>query len=302
MRLTSLGLLAAAAPSCAAALHLLGSGTLPWWLARIGGGRWLSPTRRLTSWDAYQKRLDGDSRRRRQRVRVLLIRHGESMANLNAARIVGGRDVSTPLSLAGERQAELLGERLRREGLKPATIYASHAVRARRTAEIACTALGLGHECIEIEPRLVEFSQGELEKRERAEVYRADGPVRRGLARHSMFYRPPGRSPDGDRGESQWDVEVRMREFIEAELLSTPHRSDNELEKREQRVVALFSHGIAIRAFVRGALGAADKFVVRSETNNTSITELLYVPEAGDLGGWRLVRFNDAAHLAGGVL
>ena len=36
----------------------------------------------------------------------------------------------------------------------------------------------------------------------------------RGIRRERMFYRPPGLSPDGDRGESQHDVELRVRAFV----------------------------------------------------------------------------------------
>jgi broad specificity phosphatase PhoE len=65
--------------------------------------------------------------------------------------------------------------------------------------------------------------------------------------------------------------------------------------------VLVVSHGIAIRSFVRGAIGASHDFVIHSDTPNTAITELMYepatAPDKAQLGGWRLMRLSDAAHL-----
>lgn len=148
--------LAAAIPLASALLA-----SPPWWLTRalLASGRLVSPQRRLAAWDALQRRADQRARGSRRRVRVLLIRHGESEANLQAGQIVGGRDVATPLSATGEEQARLLGERLLRDGLQVDAVYASHAVRARKTADIACAAAAI-RQRVRIEPRLVEFSQG----------------------------------------------------------------------------------------------------------------------------------------------
>merc|ERR1719326_1961705 len=163
-------------------------------------------------------------------------------------------------------------------------------------------ASGSGGEALalEIEPRVVEFSQGALEKRPRAEVYARGGAVLRAIAREgNLFFRPPGFSPDGVRGESQLDTEVRFSEFVD-ELLDSDADADTDADAApaEERVVAVFSHGIAIRCFVRGLFGAEANFVVSSLTANTSITELRYRPRPLDnMGGWQLVRMNDAAHL-----
>jgi len=256
---------------------------------------WLPPELRRAALDWRERRREASSRGSRRPIRLYLIRHGQSIANLDAARTVGGRDVSSPLSAKGEAQAAALGNRLQRElaqsVIDDARIYASHAVRARSTAEIACQKLGVPAEAIQIDPRVVEFSQGALEKRPRAEVYAADGPVMKGLrAESGLFFRPPGYSPDGDRGESQYDVECRMRAFAESLLKPQSAPAD---------CVLVFSHGIAIRAFVRSVIGAQVDFCIKSETDNTAITELEYRTTPGDLGGWRLVRFNDHSHLMG---
>lgn len=264
----------------------------PWWLSRLLG----TPEVRLMSWDTLRHRKESAVRGGRQAVRLLLIRHGESEANLRAMQTIAGRDAKSPLSKKGEVQAQRLGARLRQERVRPHRVIVSNALRARRTAEIACAEAGLFTHSValEVEPRVVEFSQGSFELRPRHEVYQPGGPVSRAIEREQCFFRPPGVSPEGARGESQHDVEVRFREFVEECLLDSPPRTE------ELQTILVFSHGIAIRSFVRGVLGASCRFVVHSETENTSITELVYKPvppSRSNLGGWTLVRFNDAAHL-----
>eukprot|EP00927_Polykrikos_kofoidii_P067062 TRINITY_DN62598_c0_g1_i1.p1 TRINITY_DN62598_c0_g1~~TRINITY_DN62598_c0_g1_i1.p1 ORF type:complete len:329 (+),score=36.74 TRINITY_DN62598_c0_g1_i1:115-987(+) len=253
---------------------------------------WLRPHVRCVAYDVLQ-RLRQEDTRNRAALRLLLIRHGESMANTVAQSLVCGRDVQTPLTAKGEEQAKRLGLRLQREGVKIDQAVSSHAVRAHRTAEIACSFHGFPAERIEIDSRVVEMSQGALEKQPRAQVYRLGGPTRESITRDGMFFRPPGHSPDGDRGESQHDVEVRMKQFVDELLLEGPHACTG-----QERTVVVFSHGIAIRSFLRGIMGADSRYVLHSQTENTSITELVYKPIGGDFGGWTVVRINDAAHLA----
>ena len=249
--------------------------------------RWMAPEVRRAASDLAFRRQELLLRPGRQPLTLYLIRHGQSQANTAQERIVGGRDASSPLTSKGEAQAVAVGRRLAASGGRFDRVYASHAVRARRTAELACRELGLPAEAVRIEPRLVEFSQGGLERRPREEVYAEGGPVLRGIRRERMFYRPPGLSPDGERGESQHDVELRVRAFVdELQAAQAPEGP---------RTVALFSHGIAIRSFVRGVLGASAEFTVHAETDNCSLTVLKYRPglaDDGGLGGWVLKCFN----------
>ena len=180
---------------------------------------------------------------RRRAVRLYLIRHAQSIANQNAD-LVGGHGVMTPLTETGETQAKLLGQRLHGEGVAFDGIFASHAVRARRTAELASAELAFNGN-IEEESRVVEFCQGDLEKKRRADVYAEDGPVKRGICRDgNLFYRPPGWSPEGVRGESAWDTEVRYTQFID-ELLDAAGEDD---PGHQELVVAIFSHGMTLKA------------------------------------------------------
>ena len=68
-----------------------------------------------------------------------------------------------------------------------------------------------------------------------------------------------------------------------------------EQEAEGPMTVAVFSHGIAIRSFVRGILGADVEFTVHAETDNCSLTVLEYRPgpaDPGGLGGWVLKCLN----------
>jgi uncharacterized phosphatase len=87
---------------------------------------------------------------------ILLARHGETDDNRQPIRIQGRRD--TPLNEAGRRQAAELGERVLGEDVK--SLYSSHLIRARETAEIVGRRLGL--EPV-VDPRLAEGDRGELE-------------------------------------------------------------------------------------------------------------------------------------------
>ena len=74
-----------------------------------------------------------------------------------------------------------------------------------------------------------------------------------------------------------------------------PDPDPNPSPTQGPRTVALFSHGIAIRSFVRGILGADAEFTVHAETDNCSLTVLKYRPgpaDDGGLGGWVLKCFN----------
>eukprot|EP00445_Apocalathium_hangoei_P026273 CAMPEP_0203922172 /NCGR_PEP_ID=MMETSP0359-20131031/62234_1 /ASSEMBLY_ACC=CAM_ASM_000338 /TAXON_ID=268821 /ORGANISM="Scrippsiella Hangoei, Strain SHTV-5" /LENGTH=227 /DNA_ID=CAMNT_0050849995 /DNA_START=43 /DNA_END=722 /DNA_ORIENTATION=+ len=195
-----------------ASLASLGVGLLLWlrsvppWLLTE---RYGSADIKRVAWDERRRREEETARLGRRYLRLLLVRHGESAANTRP-ELIGGRDVQSPLTQKGEAQAKMLGERLRRECLEADRVITSHAVRAKMTAILACKAIGFPVDRIEEEPQMVEFSQGALERQVRTEVYRSDGPVKQGIVKEQMFFRPPGLSPDGERGESQHDVERRI--------------------------------------------------------------------------------------------
>ena len=70
-----------------------------------------------------------------------LLRHGESEANL--AGVAAGGGVDSPLTVKGELQARSLADLIDQLAIKPSIIFSSPMKRARKTAEIINTKLGL---------------------------------------------------------------------------------------------------------------------------------------------------------------
>lgn len=100
--------------------------------------------------------------------RVLLLRHGQSEWNA-AGRWQGAADIG--LTELGEQQALEAGARLAERGEhRFAAIVSSDLARARRTAELLATALGLTHLEVEVEPDLREFDVGEWSGLTRPEI------------------------------------------------------------------------------------------------------------------------------------
>ncbi|MBD0330582.1 MAG: histidine phosphatase family protein [Thermoleophilia bacterium] len=71
-------------------------------------------------------------------MRLVLVRHAEAAP--------GAPDAERPLTSRGREQARELGERLAREGIRPETVLTSPLRRARETADLVGTALGVGPE------------------------------------------------------------------------------------------------------------------------------------------------------------
>jgi probable phosphoglycerate mutase len=98
---------------------------------------------------------------------ILLARHGETDDNTEPLRVQGSRD--TPLNATGRAQAQELALRLENEGV--VSLWSSQLSRARETAEIAGSRLGLP---VRVDARLAEGNRGEWEGRTFREVAEAD--------------------------------------------------------------------------------------------------------------------------------
>jgi broad specificity phosphatase PhoE len=162
-------------------------------------------------------------------VRLLLARHGETLAN-RELRYVGTRD--EPLSEGGVAQAERLAEAL--APLPVGAVYASPLRRAAETARKIAEARGLA---LQVEPRLREQAFGEWEGLTRAEV--VAGHHRESLLRWEadLSSAPPG-------GESLLTVQERVLSLVED--LRDRHAGE---------WVALVSHVGPIKALLCTALG-----------------------------------------------
>lgn len=164
-------------------------------------------------------------------VRLLLARHGETLAN-RELRYVGTRD--EPLSDGGVAQAERLAEAL--APLPVRAVYSSPLRRAAETGRRIAAARGLD---LLVEPRLREQAFGEWEGLTRAEVIAGDH--RESLLRWEadLASAPPG-------GESLASVQERVLALVED--LRGRHAGE---------WVALVSHVGPIKALLCTALGGA---------------------------------------------
>lgn len=81
--------------------------------------------------------------------RLTLLRHAKS-----SWREADLPDLARPLSRRGERDAPLMGRRLKHRELRPSLILTSHARRAQATARLVARALGYPEEIIEVERSL----------------------------------------------------------------------------------------------------------------------------------------------------
>lgn len=117
--------------------------------------------------------------------RLLLLRHGESEWNA-LGRWQGWAD--PPLSPEGQDQARVAGRLLRPEGFT--AVAASDLQRARVTAEVAASELGLSHRVL-IEPGLREYDVGEWSGLTRPEI-EARWPGALEAWRHGRLSATPG--------------------------------------------------------------------------------------------------------------
>ncbi len=210
--------------------------------------------------------------------RLALVRHGESEAQRQ--HVVGGQRGCTGLSPRGVAQVKALADRLARtaELAGVSALYASVLPRAVETAELIAPALG--HLEVVADCDLCELHPGESDGLSWADV--------------EVSYAVPDFATDPDLpfspgGESWTTFLARARASLTR--LAQGHPG-------EQVVVA--THGGVVDGSllsflgIEGVPGWAGAGSARLGAANASITEWEYAT-----GCWRLLRYNDTAHLAG---
>jgi broad specificity phosphatase PhoE len=224
-------------------------------------------------------------------LRLLLFRHGESEANTKP-QLICGRSSDTPLSAHGVDQAHLLAKRLRKAGTAFDEVHASTTERAIQTAMCSADEGVFRAEALRVTADVAELSMGCFAGRDRRDAYTPG--VLAQIRADSMGFNPGGTEPDGTPGESQREVEQRMHQFATSLI---PRAGSATASGEKEKVVGVFGHGLAIRCLLRAVLGGGSTAALHCDCENTSITELRYDSRAGSVHGWKLVRFNDAAHL-----
>lgn len=196
------------------------------------------------------------------------LRHGESIGNADGYH-QGQHDF--PLTERGCQQAQALAERWRTEGLAFDQVIASPLARARQTAEIIATALGVA---VTFDPCWMERDNGLISGLSYAEA-------------RERYPRPPfipPYQPVGRTGESQWELYLRAGQAV------------NSLLRRPAGRYLVVSHGGLLNMVLYAALGIAPQANFqgpRFRFSNTSFAVLQYNPAEHD---WLLERLNDRAH------
>lgn len=204
--------------------------------------------------------------------RLVLVRHGESVVTVN--RVIGGPRTCSGLSDLGRRQGERLRSRLERTGeIEATTLVSSAYPRARETADLIAPALDLDVEVVD--------GFGEHDP----------GPDCDGLTFQEFIDR---------HGMPDWEADPYTVTFPGGETVASFHHRvgvalTDVIERNEGGTVVVVCHGGVIDAILRRALRSPMTGGFDVHTLNTSLTELVL----GRPGRWRLVRYNDAAHLEG---
>lgn len=204
--------------------------------------------------------------------RVVLVRHGESKSTV--ARTIGGPRSCSGLSELGRRQAQRLCDRLSASGEIEATALVSSSYpRAIETAELVAPALGAR---VEIDAAFGEHDPG---------------PECDGLTYDEFVER---------HGMPDWEGDPFATTFPGGETVAAFHHRVGAafagvVRANAGGTVVIVCHGGVVDAVMRTVLrvpptGGFDLF-----TRNTSLTEAVL----GRPRRWRLVRYNDAAHLDG---
>jgi 2,3-bisphosphoglycerate-dependent phosphoglycerate mutase len=204
--------------------------------------------------------------------RLVLIRHGESVSTVE--RRIGGVRTCGGLSPLGRKQAEALAARLARTGEIQADVLVSSTIRrAIETAEIIAPALGE----LPIE-QIADLGEHE------------PGPECDGMTFDAFVERF---------GQPDWSGDPYLVGFPGGESLAAfKHRAATALHLLMQRyegsTVVVSCHAGVVDAGLRSFLNVSMAGVFELSTTNTSITEFLH-----NSPRWRLLRYNDAAHLEG---
>jgi broad specificity phosphatase PhoE len=213
-------------------------------------------------------------------MRLVLVRHGESIAN--AAGIYQGW-LDSPLSPLGEQQAMATARALAaRADLRPIAVYASPLLRAWRTGEAIAAALGL---TAVPHPGLREINVG----------------AATGLAFTAVDARWPQLAtervslgldhgwPEGETGRTFGArVAATLEEFI------VRHQRPTALESPEETVI-LASHGGTIRFALAYLRGDVENRWPDDAVRNCSLAEIALAPT-----GHRVISLDRCDHLVSG--
>lgn len=202
---------------------------------------------------------------------ITLLRHGESTGNAES-RWQGQAEF--PLNERGRAQAQALAERWKREKMKFDFVISSPLLRARETAEIIASKLGL---LVEFDPLWLERNNGEFA----------------GLTNHEVqtnFSHPEFGTPYdavGTHGEGDWELFLRAGQAL------------HDLLKREPARYLIVSHGGLLNQLMHTIVGIvpqAHNSGTSFRFGNTAFAKVIYSPNQHR---WMIDKINDHIHWQG---
>lgn len=211
-----------------------------------------------------------------RKTKLLLVRHGESVVTVQ--RVLGGAKTDTGLSPLGRRQAEALRDRWSNGGAPDAQVlYSSTLPRAIETAEILSPQLG-GLELL-LDEDLEEHRPGEADGVRFDDLEERYGPI-------DFRSRPHRPLAPGAESAAQF-------------FHRTSRALDRVVSEHAGQCIVVACHGGVIDIAFRYFLDLPRHGTFDLHTLNTSITEFRVDDSGPQRGRWRLLRYNDHAHLAG---
>jgi probable phosphoglycerate mutase len=209
---------------------------------------------------------------------VYFVRHGQSVANASAIF----QPPESPLSETGRWQAFCIARRV--SGLCVQALLSSTLVRARETAEVIANATGL----------TPEYSELFVERIKPASI---NGKPFDDAAAQAVWtewnktlYTPGARVEDGENFD---------------DLIARADAALAHLRARAETSIAVVTHGYFFRTVVaRAVLGgmlsgeAFKRFQRVAGMENTGLAALRYREAGGEEPGWRVLFYNDHAHLS----
>jgi len=227
-----------------------------------------------------------------------LVRHGQSAGNVarDAAEAAGHhiidiaeRDIDTPLSELGRRQASALGHWFGElpDQRRPKVVLCSPYVRARETAHLLLRAADISERSVRLrfDERLREKEFGILDRLTVHGIRRKYPELSEQRSHVGKFYfRPPG-------GESWCDVILRLRSLVE--MMTREHGSQRVLVVGHQVIVNCMRY--LIECMDEAQILAIDK---RADVPNCGVTSYEY-DERSDALAPDLVNFVAPLRQAG---
>ncbi len=196
------------------------------------------------------------------------MRHAESEAN-DAGVFSGHSDPA--LTARGRSQAAALGARLSVESIDH--VVSSDLTRARQTAELIATPLGLG---VDADARFREMNYGDWEGKTSEAISAEYGTEWEALLKPTADFRAPG-------GESLRE----LRERVHAGYRDV-------VDRHAEETVVVVAHGNAIQMLLGALLGVPYENSWRFQLHNTGLTLIRQFDETPVL-----VQMNDTSHLSG---